>query len=148
MPLTDSTLILSFFPTTQHLDGIADWIQEESAAPLNEISNWKAIASSFKRRELVVALINDTPVGFFALLKGGDSVVIMVAEVRPEYRRYGIARKILNAVIESVKDEHVFQLELMCEPRSSEIIWRRMGFDTMPTSELYSNSSILLHLPI
>lgn len=148
MPLTDSTLTLSFFPTTQHLAGIANWIQEQSAAPLNEISNWKAIESSFKRRELVIALINDNPVGFFALLKGGDSVLIMVAEVRREYRRRGIGRKILNAMIESVKDEHVLQLELMCEPRSSEIIWKKMGFDVMPTSEFYRNSSIMLHLAI
>lgn len=148
MPSTDSAITISFFPTTQNLVGIANWIQEENAMPLDQISNWKAIESSFKRQELVVALVKNDPVGFFALLKGGDSVLIMVAEVRREYRRCGVGRKILNAVIESVKDENVLQLELMCEPRSSEIIWKKMGFDVMPTSELHSNSSIMLHLAI
>lgn len=148
MPSTDSTLNISFFPTAQHLALIANWIQEENAVPLDQISNWKAIESSFKRHELVVALIKNYPVGFFALLKGGDSILIMVAEVRRAYRKCGIGRKILNAVIESVKDENVLQLELMCEPPSSEIIWKKMGFDVMPTSALYSNSSIMLHLAI
>ena len=148
MPSTDSSVSISFFPSTQNLAQIGNWIQEEKAAPLNQISNWKAVESSFKRSELIVALINNNPVGFFALLKGGESILIMVAEVRREYRRCGIGRKLLNAVIESVKDENVLQLELMCEPRSSEIIWRKLGFDVMPTSELYSSSSIMLHLPI
>ena len=148
MPTTDSALTISFFPTTQNLARIANWIQEESTLPLDQISNWKAIKSSFKRRELVVALIKNNPVGFFALLKGDHSILIMVAEVRRTYRRCGIGRKILNAVIESIKDENVLQLELMCEPPSSEIIWKKMGFDVMPTSELYSNSSIMLHLAI
>ena len=149
MSLTDSRLSICFSPSVQNLAEIANWIQEErGGAPLNQISNWKAVESSFKRQELVVAFIENNPVGFFALLKGGDSVLIMVAETRYNYRRCGIGRKILDAVVASLKDEPVHQLELMCEPRSSEIVWRKMGFNVVPASELYSNSSIMLQLGI
>jgi len=148
MSSIDSVLTICFSPTIQNLDEIGKWIQEDQARPLDQISNWNAIESSFKRQELVVALIKNEPMGFFALLKGGNSVLIMVAEVRKEYRRCGISRKILNDVIASLKNENVNQLELMCEPASSEIIWKKMGFNSVPASELYSGQSIMLQLAI
>lgn len=148
MPLIDSAPTISFFPSAENLAEIAKWIQEEKGLPLDQISNWKAIESSFKRQELVVALIENISVGFFALLKGGDSVLLMVAEVRPEYRKCGIARKLLKAVVSSLQDEPVDRIELMCEPASSEIIWRKMGFDGMPASEPYGNSSVMLQMTL
>jgi hypothetical protein len=34
----------------------------------------------------------------------------------------------MQAVIDSFKNDNVNQIELICEPPDSEIIWKKMGF--------------------
>lgn len=121
-------LTISFMPASQNLLEIEAWMIMEKG----QVFNWSSIEKAFKDNCLVIATIKNETVGFFALAKRYPAVTIDLAEVHPRFRENKIAARILAAVIEDLKKQGFYALDLMCAPASSESIWRKMGFTDMP----------------
>lgn len=132
----------------KHLCEIKEWLEERHKLSVEKQGNWRAVLSAFSRKELLIATIENKTIGFFALLGGEEVITIMVAEVHPDYRGVGVGRKILNTIIENAKESFITQLELLCEPIESEIIWRKMGFTTMKKTDLDTGSSTKLFMKL
>ncbi|WP_296149280.1 GNAT family N-acetyltransferase [uncultured Flavobacterium sp.] len=115
-------------PTIQNLSEIKAWMIMEKGT----FFNWSSIESAFKDNCLVIATIENEAVGFFALTKKYPVVTIDLAEIHPLFRKNNIATRTLSAVIDDLKRQKFYTLDLMCAPASSENIWRKMGFTDMP----------------
>jgi ribosomal protein S18 acetylase RimI-like enzyme len=63
-------------------------------------------AKYIKEREDANLEYNDK--GFMSWKRDGNGVFILDAYVKPEYRKYGVCRKLLNSIIESTKTKEVY----------------------------------------
>ena len=94
----------------------------------------------------------DNPLVSYVLAKDGDKVVGYVAiyvifeaadisnvAVRPEYRRQGIARKLLNVVLSAAKERGVMLVSLeVCENNDAAIrLYESLGFKYVATRKKY-----------
>lgn len=124
----------TFNPTQNHLDDIEKWMVEEKKIPISENGNWTSVIDAFQRNTLIVATLKNETIGFYALRYTQSTLIINVAEVKPNYRRKGVGRLLLKEIIEKYKNEEVFVLKLHCSPKSTHLIWRDLGFEYFPDS--------------
>ena len=72
--------------------------------------------------------------GFYALRYDQSTLIIDVAEVKPNYRRKGVGKLLLEKTTERYQYEEVYALQLHCSPKSSHLIWKELGFEYFPDS--------------
>lgn len=124
----------TFNPTQNNLDDIKNWMEEEKNLPISENGNWPSVISAFENNRLIIATDEKKTVGFYALRYSQSTFIIEVAEVKPNYRRKGVGRLLLEKIIERHQNEEIFALQLHCSPKSSHLIWKELGFEYFPDS--------------
>lgn len=125
---------ISFKPKQKHLDEIAEWMVDEKKIPITNNGNWSSIVSAFEKKNLVIATHKNKTVGFYTLSNCDLSVSVSVAEVKPDYRKKGIGKLILDEIINNYANKEVYALYLFCAPRSSHKIWKKLGFNYYPNN--------------
>jgi predicted acetyltransferase len=68
------------------------------------------------------------------------TVSISVAEVKPNYRKKGIGKLLLEEIIKKYESQNIYALYLYCAPESSQRIWKKMGFKYFPNNSTNDRS--------
>jgi len=114
--------------TDRDLRLIHAWLADQDAKniPGTFFCNWEIIKKCHKEKRLTVYLHGpkEEPVAY----RAGGLLGAGILEVRHDWRRKGIGRKLINYLIdlERKKDECVLMIQ--CKPSSSIPFWKRMGF--------------------
>ena len=85
-----------------------------------------------------LALVDGEPAGHVALMSLGipqpDALELRRLHVRPEFRRRGLARKLIDAVVEGAREQGAARLLLECGVRQPEAaaLYPAYGFERIP----------------
>lgn len=123
---------ISFNPQKANLDEIENWMFEETKLETFQNGNWPAVEFAFDKKRLVIAIIGEKTVGFYALSRIDLTASIYLAQVHPDFRNKGIGKFILEEIIRQLENTNTYAIDLYCSPESSQIVWKRLGFDYFP----------------
>lgn len=129
-----------FNPKQKHLDEIAEWIIDKIEIPIKSSGNWDCITDAYKNKNLVIATYKNKTVGFYAFSNNDSAISINVAEVNSNFRRRGIARLLLEEIIQKYEKD-IYALHLFCAPESSQKIWKKLGFKYFPNNSENNRST-------
>ncbi|WP_312921727.1 GNAT family N-acetyltransferase [Empedobacter brevis] len=118
-------LKVSFTPTQEELNQLYNWTTFPQ-------SNWSVIDKSFREGNLCIALIQNNVVGFFSYSLEAVSIFIKIAETSKNYQNKGIAKLIKSEIEKKFINTKYKAFYLYCEPKSSQFIWKKLGFDYFP----------------
>lgn len=138
-------LKISFNPKQKHLDEIAKWMVDEKELPISSNGNFSSIRDAFENKNLVVATSEGKTVGFYALWKCGLTISISVAETKPNYRKKGVGRFMLEEIIKKYEKKEIYAFYLRCSPESSQKIWKKLGFQYCPDNSKKNRSEIWMY---
>src|SRR3569623_1440862 len=116
------------FANLRDLQAIHAWLVDEDRRDIegNFLCNWSVIENAQRDRELLVFIdgASGLPIAFHL----GGLVHPGILQVRKEYRRRGIGRKMVDrcASLAYKRDQCLLYIE--CTPSSSIPFWERMGF--------------------
>lgn len=115
--------------TRDDLSPIEAWLKSEWEANGRECgfyNNLDIIAKGQSRGDLsvVVRSRDEFPVGFYLGTK--ESMDIM--EIRPEFRRQGLGRRLAKHGLGRIRKSGEFGVLIMCQPVESIQFWQAMGF--------------------
>jgi GNAT superfamily N-acetyltransferase len=110
---------------------IRTWLTEEEARgiPGNFLCNWTIIESAHRNRKLLVYVDGRSkqPVAF----QLGGLVRPGILQVRNEFRRQGIGKKLVERCISLAYKQNQCLLLIECKPSSSIPFWESMGFTVL-----------------
>lgn len=114
--------------TNQDLADIRAWLEEEEEreVPGNFLCNFALIEAGHKRGELLVYI--DGKLGRPAGYQLGGLIRPGILQVRQEYRRKGIGRKLVERCVSLALRREQPLLYITCEPPTSIPFWNAMGF--------------------
>jgi predicted GNAT family acetyltransferase len=123
-------------PTQKQVGEIKKWLIEERQKTGDGFyCNWNIIKSSFDKNELATISLNNKTIGFATWRLTTDKTArIEITEVKPTYRTKGIGKKLTTHLLNLLKEKGVCVVDLQCSPRTSEPIWKRLGFVEFPDS--------------
>lgn len=122
---------ISFSPNDKHLLEIAEWEIDESNWLMKNTGSWSRITNSYKRKELAIATYKNKTIGFYAFSVYRFMISIDVAQVDLNFRNKGVARLLLDVIIQKYKN-NIYALDLYCQPKSSQEVWKKLGFEYYP----------------
>lgn len=141
-------IIIDFKPTKQHLHEIEEWLRredEEYSRDSEQLSytektkgflcNWSFVVDYFNMGQMAIALIDRCPVGFVVWSYPNNYkgvAKIQIAETKPDIRKYGINRTLLEHCFEYFKTKNIFAVHLSCISSESECTAKRIGFRPFP----------------
>jgi ribosomal protein S18 acetylase RimI-like enzyme len=140
-------------PTRNDLAETRSWLEEEK---LNEgqsfICNWSVIQSSFDSNMAFCLRINSEVVAFVIWQDGvgGRVVELLVAAVKPDFRRQGYGGELVGRALGSLRDRGVMAAVVEFYPLQSEGFWRRQGFMDFPSKNYttYGTKGVWLFRPL
>ncbi|WP_313375316.1 hypothetical protein [Chishuiella sp.] len=127
---------ITFSPTQEQVDQIYCWTTFPE-------SNWSSIQMCFQKGNLCVATIKNKPVGFFAYRLESISIFIIIAETKEDQKNKGIAKLIKTELEKKYRDIEYKAFNLYCEPKSSQFIWKKLGFEYYTEKERKSNNDLI-----
>jgi len=117
--------------------------EEERGVHGNFLCNWQVVESAHRDDKLLVYVdgVSSLPVGF----QLGGLIQPGILQVRNEYRRRGIGRKLVERCITlAYKRDHCL-LYIECKPSSSIPFWERMGFNLLENNAGGNYAYRILH---
>jgi len=141
-------LKINLAPTIEDLSVIEKWLKKEDKKYKSGFyCNWNIIEKSFKSNRLISLEFNNDVIGFLIYSVGDIYIEIDIMEVSLDYRRNGFGKIFLEKFEDVLKKQNVLAIKLFCEPRESELFWRKMGFIKFPQRG-YSESDLTFYKPI
>lgn len=120
-------------PTQSDINIIKKWlIDEEETYEEGFFCNWNIINNAFNERRLIALNINDRPIGFVIWRKYEIYADIDILEIKPNQRDRGFGKILFEGVSNFLKKQGIVVVKLFCQPRESELFWKKMGFEKMP----------------
>jgi len=117
-------------PSEKHLYNIKNWLIDEwNKTDKGFYSNWDIISEAFTNKRLSVITENDIAIGFIVYRTYDRIAVIDITEIKPNERKKGLAKKLVNETLDFFKSTGVLAVELYCSPKSSKCFWERIGFE-------------------
>lgn len=139
---------VTFAPKKKHQEEIKEWLLEEDLETKQGFyCNWPIIEKAFLKHHVAVITENDLAIGFLYFIIGSKVVTIDIAEIKPKERKKGIGRLLINSCLEKFRKEGKLISELFCEPKSSEKVWKKLGFLNCPLNYLQDNK-IRMYFPL
>lgn len=128
------TLQVSFTPRNNDILELERWLLSENENTRKGFyCNLSSIKSSYDKNELVIISSNDRPIGFATWrLNTEKTAEIVIAEVKPSYRRKGIGKKLITELLKFLSDKGIWVVHLQCAPKESEPTWKALGFLEFP----------------
>lgn len=125
---------VTFSPTDKQVGEIEKWlIAERQKTGDGFYCNWKIIKSSFDKNELATISLNNKTIGFATWrLTTNKTARIEIAEVKPTHRKKGIGKILTTQLINFLTEKGVRVVELQCSSKTSEPVWKRLGFVEFP----------------
>ena len=115
----------------------------------------EAMSSGMFREELglncriyFVALNNNEPVGYAGAWNTSDEYDIISAAVKPEFRRQGIARKLIERLIKDAREKNIFSVSLEVSEKNTAAInlYRDLGFIVTNVRENYYKNKVAAYI--
>lgn len=121
-------------PALEDLNQTKDWLREEERQEGHSfICNWSIIEKCFEESRFACIRINDKSVAFVTWSSGRNVIDVLIAAVRPNFRRQGIGSELVQLVFSYLaREKHILVLEAECKPVKSESFWRQHGFIDYP----------------
>ena len=139
---------IKFEITNFELKEIEDWLKEELLTSNNSFyHNWNLIAKAYSENKIVVLKNEINVIGFLIWCDFNIYAEIDVFEIKPEFRKRGVAKYFFIEVSTFFKSHDFLAIKLFCEPEESEIFWIKMGFRKFPKIG-YSISELTYFKPL
>jgi GNAT superfamily N-acetyltransferase len=132
-------LIISFSPTTEHLNNIKQWLIAEDLNNDGFFCNWNVIKSSFDQKHMAVILNRNIPIGYSIWNDIEPVVTLDIVEVKHGLRRKGYGKILINAVTNFFQTKGVKVIKVHCQPSSSEKVWKKLGFIQFPIASAFDD---------
>ena len=126
-------LKVKFTPSQDDITEIENWLIAENKS-LREgfYCNWSVIFESYKNKKLGVLLSEQKAIGFITWSERDKVTKIEIAEIKPELRKKGYGRYLVEQLFQKLLKRGVAVLDLHCQPAKSEAFWKRLGFVRFP----------------
>ena len=135
-------------PSDSDIREIEKWfIDERKKYDDGFYCNWNIIEKSFNKNEVVSFKFNGENIGFAVWSQGDIYTEIDIFEIHPDFRKKGIGKIFYDKIENIFREKGSLAIKLFCEPRESEIFWRKMGFIKFPIRG-YSESDLTFFKPI
>ena len=127
-------------PNRQDIEEILDWLKEEKIQ--NGVSfycNKNVIEEKFESGYSIVFKYNEENIGLVIWNEYDDSihVDIDIFVIHPNYRNQGFGRFYYNEVLNFFRSCGFKIIKLFCEPKTSELFWKKMGLIKFPDCGCY-----------
>lgn len=116
---------VSFDPTSDQMDEIYSW----TTFPFN---NFSVIDQSYRKKDICIAMTENTVIGFFAYKLSPKCIEIVIAETKTEFRNKGVTRLLLKELAQYLLPHGYVAYHLYCSPKESQFAWKKLGFDYYP----------------
>jgi len=115
--------------TDSDMNAVYDWLRDEKArgVPGNFLCNWRLIESHHQNGDVYVCSDANYKAFPLAFIAGGlqfDGIL----QVRLEFQRKGIARRLVEEAIQRCRESDRRLLWIECAPQSSQAFWQSVGF--------------------
>ena len=135
-------------PTLENLAEIKNWlIQEYEETSNGFFCNWNIIENAFKNNELIILEKNKLIISFIVFTNNEMYIEIDILEVNPNQRKLGFGKIFFDKVCENFKKQNIKAVKLFCEPKESELFWKKMNFIKFPNIG-YSISELTYFKPL
>lgn len=129
MTFDHAKLKVCFNPNREAVDEILDWLREEKILTKTGFYYSKAaIEIDFDRNQLITISYNDETIGFLTWFDELWITLFNLVEIKLEWRRKGVLKVLVDAAIEYLINLNSRVIRLRCEPRSTKVIWQKLGF--------------------
>jgi GNAT superfamily N-acetyltransferase len=120
----------SLIPTENHITQIEKWLLKEwNEKKEGFITDWEMIPEAFSENRLSIFQKDDKAIAFAVFRIYDEMAVIDIAEMKPDERGKGIAKKFIIDTLDYLKSKGVIVIKLYCSPRKSEGFWKKCGFE-------------------
>lgn len=121
-------------PSKQDVKEVLDWLKEEMDHNGRSFyCNKNIIESAFEEEKSIVFRYKEKNVGLVIWSNYDDfRVDIDIFVIHPSYRNQGLGSFFYNAILIFFRNKGFKTLKLFCEPKNSEVFWKKMGLTKLP----------------
>lgn len=144
----DDAFIVKFEIEKSELNEIENWLKEESLTSNNLFfGNWPMIKKAYSENRMAIVINKKFVVGFTVWRIADIHIEIDIFEIKPVFRKKGLGKYFLNEISKYFKKKKFLALKLFCEPKESEVFWKKMGFIKFPERG-YSEPELTFFKPL
>lgn len=114
---------ISFNPTLDHTETIGKLMREGAF-----YCHYDVVYNALKRKNLLVLLQDNQPIGFLAFTIGDEYATILLLEIKKGLKRSGFGRKLEVSFNDYCLQQNVQFITLLCSPIESKGFWLKMGY--------------------
>jgi GNAT superfamily N-acetyltransferase len=135
-------------PSNDHLSIIEVWLKDEyEKTGEGFYGNWELIEKAYHNQQLLVLVVDSTPVAFLTYRIEELTARIDILEVAPRFRKNGYGRIIMNDFMKNTHESGVLAVDLFCASEESLEFWESVGFEKFPEMP-HEKSKIWMYKPI
>ena len=125
---------ITLSPTFAQLNEIKEWLQDESISTNDGFySNWNLIKIFFDKNYFATVSFQNQTIGFITWrLTSQLTANIYILEIKPEFRKSGFGKILVEKVLDLMIKEGVYAVDLQAKPTSSASFWKKLGFVEVP----------------
>lgn len=126
--------VSNFNPSEEQMEEIYSWSTFPS-------SSFSSIHKCYQQKNICLAMLNNTIIGFCAYRLSPKCIFINIAETQPKFQGKGVMKFILQQLSEHLSIKGYLAFHLYCAPEESQHTWKKLGFDYYPKSKYGKRSS-------
>jgi|GEM_PF-1810676 Predicted acetyltransferase len=116
-------------PSVETLQQLLHWLRDEYEHVYSGFyTNWDIIQNRFENHQIVLLQVNGVAAGFVCWYGTNSVVFIDIVEVRPEMRRCGLGRFMVEECLHKLGEMGCVVVGLECPFIASLPFWRRLEF--------------------
>ena len=129
-------LKLELSPRKKDVEEVLDWLETEEDYVnygLGFYNNKNIILSSFNQNKVFTLKTGNKNIGLVVWSDNKKEIVdIDIFTIHPNFRNRGFGRYFYNSVYRYFKGLNYKVLKLFCEPKESELFWKKIGLEKIP----------------
>lgn len=123
-------------PKETDIEEVLDWLETENDYVnygLGFYNNKNVILDSFELDKVFTLKIEDKNIGLVVWSDIENEIVdIDIFTIHPDFRNQGFGRYFYNSIYSYFKKLNYKVLKLFCEPKESELFWKKMELEKIP----------------
>ena len=124
-------------PSQNDINEIEEWLEAEYRTTKKGFyTDRDVLAQSFRDKNLIILKQQGKVVSFIAWKCYTDNTAkISIAETHPDFRRHGLIRLLLDALISNFQKSGILVIDLHSISEESEAAWKHLGFNEFPEDQ-------------
>ena len=123
-------------PKETDIEEVLDWLETENDYVnygLGFYNNKNAILDSFELDKVFTLKLEDKNIGLVVWSDIQNEIVdVDIFTIHPDFRNQGFGRYFYNSIYSYFKKLNYKVLKLFCEPKESELFWKKMELEKIP----------------